>query len=149
PAHAGTIGRDARLLGKARRPAGRGLAASGIGARASAGGGRGARQPGARPRQALATPDHAPQRHRHPSLRLLREARPVMKIERGFLLSLYVNLALAVACLACATASSYPVAAWVGAGPFAALFVLAFFFEGRWSLNTFWSNVVVLVLAAA
>jgi hypothetical protein len=71
-----------------------------------------------------------------------------MKIERGFLLSLYVNLALAVACLAYVTLPSYSAAAWVLAGPFLVLFVVAFLVEGRWSLNTFWSNVLPLVIAA-
>jgi hypothetical protein len=71
-----------------------------------------------------------------------------MKIERGFLLSLYVSLALAVGALAYATAASYSSTALVLGGPFVALFVLAFFAEGRWTLNKFWTKVVPLVIAA-
>lgn len=71
-----------------------------------------------------------------------------MKIERGFLLSLYVNLALAVACLAYVTAASYATAALILGGPFVALFLLAYYSEGRWTLNTFWSTVIPLFVAA-
>jgi hypothetical protein len=72
-----------------------------------------------------------------------------MKIERGFLLSLYVNLALAVGALAYATAANYSSTALVLGGPFVALFVLAFFAEGRWTLNRFWTKVVPLIIIAA
>src|SRR5262245_11212175 len=71
-----------------------------------------------------------------------------MKIDRGFLLSLYINLALAVACLAYVTLPGHFSAAWLVAGPLVALFVLAFFAEGRWAMSIFWSNVLALVIAA-
>src|SRR5262245_31647423 len=71
-----------------------------------------------------------------------------MRIDRGFLLSFYLSLALAGACLGYVTLTTHPMEVYLLAGPVVVVLMVAYFCEGRWAMNTFWSTVVGLVLAA-
>lgn len=72
-----------------------------------------------------------------------------MTLDRGFLLSFYLSLALAGACLGYVTLATHPSEVLLLAGPVAVLWLTAYFLEGRWSLNIFWSTVAGLGLLAA
>jgi transglutaminase-like putative cysteine protease len=71
-----------------------------------------------------------------------------MRIDRGFLLSFYLSLALAGACLGYVTLTTHPSEVLLLAGPVGVALLAAYGLEGRWSLTTFWATIVGLVLAA-
>jgi len=71
-----------------------------------------------------------------------------MRLDRAFLLSLYLTLFLACVCLSYTLAPLLPEAgaiAWTAG----ALFVVAFALEGRWTLSVLAANGLMLLVAAA
>jgi protein-glutamine gamma-glutamyltransferase len=72
-----------------------------------------------------------------------------MRLDRSFLLSFYLSLAMAGACLGYVSLATHPAEVLLLAGPVMLLLLTAYFLEGRWCLNAFWSTVVGLGLAAS
>lgn len=71
-----------------------------------------------------------------------------MRLERTFLLSLYLTLGLACACMSYAVQPYLPELAYL-TWAVIALLALAFWVEGRWSLSNLAANLAAVIIAAA
>jgi transglutaminase-like putative cysteine protease len=69
-----------------------------------------------------------------------------MRIERAFLLSFYLSLSLAGACLGYVNLAAHPWEVALLAGPCAGVLLLAYRMEGRWAMNVATSWVVGFLL---
>src|SRR5262245_9817610 len=71
-----------------------------------------------------------------------------MRLERCFFLSLYLSLAIAGVCLMQVSLGAYFFETALLAPAAALVLFAAYFAGGRWTLNTFWSTILGLIIMA-